>query len=558
MPFHAHAGGAKDRRAPDDPRFPTESLNAHPRLQDWLAAHLEQDYPALKAVQFGTGVATALVDRRHILPVLDGLDEVSRDLRVRILTALNKSLGERDQLILTSRRHEFEAAVAQVGQPLIRAAVIVPAALTPSQAAEYLRACLSDPPPPNWANVLDILANGTAPALAAFVGTPLGLWLIRTVYLAPCADPSPLAGFLGKDATTLRTHLLERVIPAVVAARPPSSDPADHFRPRRHWDPEVVRRYLVLLARLFPPTTTRDITWWHIACVTPRVRLLAGLAAGLAVGLALWLPDGRVIAGLNLLPHAGVALMGGIGAGIAAGLFWAGQEPGYANLRMRGRLALLFRSLGRRFVVIPLPCIIVLGSMSWSMDRPGLVLLGFTIAAPATVALGLIAWAEKPLPTSSSTPRSTLRADRTLALLRAIASGIVGWLATGIAYVGADGILSVILFGHELSGAFELGFALEPQLAILGLGLGLTLGVMAGKHHAWWAYTIAVAKLVLARQLPWRLMDFLDDVHRLGLLRAVGPVYQFRHALLHDHLAACERAAACIEPGMERSQNTEA
>ncbi|WP_275527354.1 hypothetical protein [Herbidospora mongoliensis] len=33
-------------------------------------------------------------------------------------------------------------------------------------------------------------------------------------------------------------------------------------------------------------------------------------------------------------------------------------------------------------------------------------------------------------------------------------------------------------------------------------------------------------------------MDFLDDAHRLGLLRAVGPVYQFRHAVLHDHLAA--------------------
>jgi hypothetical protein len=33
-------------------------------------------------------------------------------------------------------------------------------------------------------------------------------------------------------------------------------------------------------------------------------------------------------------------------------------------------------------------------------------------------------------------------------------------------------------------------------------------------------------------------MDFLDDAHRLGLLRTVGPIYQFRHADLHDHLAA--------------------
>jgi hypothetical protein len=38
-------------------------------------------------------------------------------------------------------------------------------------------------------------------------------------------------------------------------------------------------------------------------------------------------------------------------------------------------------------------------------------------------------------------------------------------------------------------------------------------------------------------------MPFLDDAHRLGLLRAVGPAYQFRHAELHDHLAAAYQHA---------------
>jgi hypothetical protein len=32
-------------------------------------------------------------------------------------------------------------------------------------------------------------------------------------------------------------------------------------------------------------------------------------------------------------------------------------------------------------------------------------------------------------------------------------------------------------------------------------------------------------------------MKFLEDAYRLGLLRVVGPVYQFRHAALQDHLA---------------------
>ena len=43
--------------------------------------------------------------------------------------------------------------------------------------------------------------------------------------------------------------------------------------------------------------------------------------------------------------------------------------------------------------------------------------------------------------------------------------------------------------------------------------------------------------LGLRHRLPLRLMGFLDDAYRLGLLRVVGPVYQFRHADLQDHLA---------------------
>jgi hypothetical protein len=31
-------------------------------------------------------------------------------------------------------------------------------------------------------------------------------------------------------------------------------------------------------------------------------------------------------------------------------------------------------------------------------------------------------------------------------------------------------------------------------------------------------------------------MNFLEDAHQRGILRTVGPVYQFRHARLQDRL----------------------
>jgi hypothetical protein len=48
---------------------------------------------------------------------------------------------------------------------------------------------------------------------------------------------------------------------------------------------------------------------------------------------------------------------------------------------------------------------------------------------------------------------------------------------------------------------------------------------------------ITTVRLSRTGRLPRKLMHFLDDAHRLGLLRTVGPIYQFRHAELQDHLA---------------------
>lgn len=86
-----------------------------------------------------------------------------------------------------------------------------------------------------------------------------------------------------------------------------------------------------------------------------------------------------------------------------------------------------------------------------------------------------------------------------------------------------------------------------------GLVGGLTGGLMAGVTFgpigalwgavdtAWGAFSVAALRETLCRprRLPvlWRVMPILEDCHRLGLLRTVGPAYQFRHAQLQDYLA---------------------
>ena len=62
-------------------------------------------------------------------------------------------------------------------------------------------------------------------------------------------------------------------------------------------------------------------------------------------------------------------------------------------------------------------------------------------------------------------------------------------------------------------------------------------GLTVTGHHSRLFCDITTLRLARKGRLPRNLMPFLDDAHRLGLLRAVGPIYQFRHADLHDHLA---------------------
>ena len=108
---------------------------AHPRMQDWLAARLAKDYPALGAID--RAMPKELAEGGMVLPVIDGLDELDPAYRSVLFTRLNDSLGASDPLVLTSRTDEYVDAVENAGV-LTAAAVIEARPLTALAAADYL------------------------------------------------------------------------------------------------------------------------------------------------------------------------------------------------------------------------------------------------------------------------------------------------------------------------------------------------------------------------------------------------------------------------------------
>ena len=83
------------------------------------------------------------------------------------------------------------------------------------------------------------------------------------------------------------------------------------------------------------------------------------------------------------------------------------------------------------------------------------------------------------------------------------------------------------------------GLSCESRGLLAGLLVGMTIGTARACDSATFEFFVAASLHASSQRLPepWRVMAVLEDCHRLGLLRTVGPIYQFRHAELQDHLA---------------------
>ena len=97
-----------------------------------------------------------------------------------------------------------------------------------------------------------------------------------------------------------------------------------------------------------------------------------------------------------------------------------------------------------------------------------------------------------------------------------------------------------------------LAYGLEAGLvAGIGAALGVGFGV-ALTYAATWDASLAFAQLAIGQRTPFRLMQFMEDARQRSVLRAVGPIYQFRHARLQDRLA--DRAKTAGRPETPATQ----
>ncbi|MEU8923105.1 NACHT domain-containing protein [Kitasatospora sp. NPDC048545] len=484
--------------------FLLSEWNPSTHFEKWLAQRIFEDYgdadPSLDA-----RTVAVLVRDRLVVPVLDGLDELKPSTRRAALAGLQDARGD-GPLVLTSRSREYEKESGRLrflhAMPVLRARPVS------AEAAEvYLTEACHPNRRPAWQPVLDELRRNPGGPVATVLSSPLMLWLARVVYEQQDVQPGELTGPGLRTGREVAGHLLDGFIRVKFSSGPPSP-----YLPRSvaRWDPDRAVDHLRFLAGRLNRERTQNLAWWRLrsrltaplvwGALVMVVTAVLGTAAGQGLALAfrvLGWSDGTYAA--EAMSTIGqVATITAMGGGfVAAYLFgFDGRPRRPAGRRSRVLLAVLAAA--------------AVGLAAWG---------GQNLAAALTMLLPVLAGAILATPVESGamgTVTSLPVGERRMALVKAlvVAPAIAGVLVLHPGSGGAGAAVSV--------GAFLDGW-LCAALMLTGL--------------SWWGrWTATRAVFAVRGKLPWRILEFLEDAHRLGILRKVGGIHQFRHAGLQQRL----------------------
>jgi hypothetical protein len=490
----------------------------HEHLQTWLIRRINEEYPQLRNEErYGPAAVERLVRSDRILPILDGLDEIAAPLRAVAVAATARAIGNKP-LVLTCRSIEYEGAVHQ-GGALGGAAVIELEPVRLADAIAYLQSGLVLETQ-RWREVVETLRRQPSAPIALALSSPLMVSLARIVYHAPATNPNELVdGSRFPSRDSIEKYLLDRLIPATYATDPVVPVHGGvNGNVRLRWDASLARRWLTFLATHLHQRQTRDFAWWELHQIIPtRVRracfvaivglggvVISATAIGLTVG-----PLAGLVAGLTIGFACTITAAVAVRFGVVPG------QPVRLNVRW-GRVGGVREGI-RSVVSGGLAPGLVVGVVA-TLVMNGLagLALGTAVALASGIAVGLVRWS---LPADYATavgPAAVLRADRLT----------VAAHAAGLAVVLAALIGAIFSLSRGPAIGLVLGAAGGVSLAI-----GFTLGT------AWAWYQVSHLWLTIRGKTPLRLMRFLEDAHRRGVLRQAGAVYQFRHGRLQDRLA---------------------
>jgi len=503
--------------------LPPWSMDRRP-LEDWLADSLGRDF-GVSARQ-----ARRWLETEHLVPMLDGLDEVAAPHRAACLDAINRFREAHGQLplVVCSRIQEYDELPARLR---LRGALVIQP-LSSADVETYVRRRGRR----DLAGLRAALDRDRG--MRELLTTPLLLNIAAVTYQEASAPAVQSGGTLIER----RRRVLADYVDAMLRRGTPphrARYPADRTVAWLGWLAGAMQAHgqmVFYVDRLQPDwlPSRRQRALAGAAATAVGVVLHVGLTALLATtALAVALgADGLTPAATvgAVLPRLAplVLLAGAGGAALALAVHDRTIEP------MRWSPAAFRRALAPTLVrgAVIGPLLGILGALLVQpVLRPSLVLAGWA-AVGLPVGLGVSLWFalaagyELPADQAPAAPGrdidNLLRTARFNALVSLLVVGPVVAVVCGLAFWFST--------GHVAAAAIALaGLFAVSQVALLS---GLRMGGMAYVRH---------------RLLRWLLhrdgcaapdmLDFLAHAARLNLLRRQGGGYEFVHPLLRQYFA---------------------
>jgi hypothetical protein len=454
---------------------------------------------------------------RHILPILDGLDEVGKPTVA--LSRIDSELAGMP-FVLACRTAVFNRV--NVGHVLHQALIIELQPLDPAEAADIL--ATYEPAGSPLTMLAEKLRYEPDGPVTAALSTPFMLSLARDSG-ASLAELLPVTS--SPDAVDrIRRHLLGAFVRKAYA----NDDEIT---------PDQARRYLRFLAR--HTDEAGRIAWWRLHNAVPR---LAFVLMSLFIALAVCSGLAAVFFALFNRPWLGfwIGLTAGALGALAVELF-PQDDPRRARPRLRAIRVPSPNELAR-VLGFGIMGGAALATMAWFLYGPlryaviGGVLSGFTFAVARYVS-------QPNDPLKVLTPLSMLRADRAAVLITWLTGAIAG-AVTGF-YLGYS-----FRDGHRRD--FDtLALLRHPPLVLALIGTiggfvlsSAGLGLMASGASSWARLMLTRIWLATQSVMPFKLMRFLEGAYACGILRQVNGFYEFRHRSFQVYFTEPDRDVSTL------------
>ncbi|WP_432832841.1 hypothetical protein [Dactylosporangium sp. CA-092794] len=131
-------------------------------------------------------------------------------------------------------------------------------------------------------------------------------------------------------------------------------------------------------------------------------------------------------------------------------------------------------------------------------------------------------------------PHAMLRLDRAAAWTEAALYGSAAAILGSILYPAIS--LGLLTLGPMNAADLRVADLIEVATVSAIDSAIIVLLTLPFLLTAWGRFLLVRGYLAWSRRLPWRLMRFLAEAHRKGVLRQAGAVYQFRHVAIQEHL----------------------